>query len=93
MIEPGTTIHHNPRVVFRQLAGEEGGVLLHLDTANYHGVNNVGAAIWELSEDGPSFESLVGRLQLELQDPPAELSTDVEGFVTELADRGLLQLT
>ena len=34
------------------LAEGEGGVLLHLDSGQYHGVNPVGLAIWELLEDG-----------------------------------------
>jgi hypothetical protein len=93
MIEPQTMVHRDPRVVFRQLSGDEGGVLLHLDTSQYHAVNAVGAAIWGLIEDGPSFGTLVARLQLQIEDPPDGLSTDVEGFLSELSGRGLIQLT
>jgi len=33
----------NPRVVYRDLAAEEGGVLLHLDSGQYHGLNALGS--------------------------------------------------
>ena len=33
----------NPRAVYRKLADGAGGVVLHLDTAAYHGVNETGA--------------------------------------------------
>jgi Coenzyme PQQ synthesis protein D (PqqD) len=92
MIQPESTVQHDPRVVFRRLAGEEGGVLLHLDTANYHGVNGIGAAIWELSEDGPSYGTLLARLRGKLEDPPADLTSDVEEFLSDLAERGLIDI-
>jgi hypothetical protein len=92
MIQPESTVQHDPRVVFRRLAGEEGGLLLHLDTANYHGVNGIGAAIWELTEDGPSYGTLLTRLREQLEDPPADLPADVEAFLTDLAERGLLDI-
>ena len=38
-IERDQMIRPNPRSTFRELAEGSGGVLLHLDTAAYHGLN------------------------------------------------------
>jgi hypothetical protein len=92
MIDPATTIHRNPRATFRALTEGAGGVVLHLDTAQYHGVNGVGAAIWELTENGPSFDQLVIALRQELDDPPEDLASEVEGFLNDLAERDLIEL-
>ena len=92
MIEPTTKVHRNPRAVFRRLAEGSGGVLLHLDSTKYHGVNEVGAAIWELTESEISFGELVNALQGRLDDPPADLEGDVESFLAELTERELVEL-
>jgi len=92
MIDPATTIHRNPRATFRALTEGTGGVVLHLDTAQYHGVNEMGAVIWELAESGPSFQELVEALRAKLDDPPEDLAGDIEDFVNDLAQRELIEL-
>jgi hypothetical protein len=90
MIEPTTTIRRNDRVVFRNLP--DGAVLLHLDTAAYHGVNEIGAAIWELLEPSPTFEGLVGSLRDKLDEAPENLPDEVGEYLEDLAERGLVHL-
>ncbi len=92
MIDPTTMVHRNPRAVFRRLAEGSGGVLLHLDSTQYHGVNEVGAAIWELSESDIAFGDLVSALRDRLDDPPSDLEGDVESFLAELSERQLVEL-
>jgi hypothetical protein len=92
MIEPTTTVHRNDRAAFRRLAEGSGGVLLHLDSTQYHGVNEVGAAIWELSESDIAVGDLVSALRARLDDPPSDLEGDVESFLTELSERQLVEL-
>jgi hypothetical protein len=92
MIDPSTVVRHDPRATFRRLADEQGGVVLHLDTSLYHGVNEIGAAIWELSEDGLPFGDLVSALRERVEDPPADLEGDIEEFVYALKERGLILL-
>lgn len=91
MIQPGSRIQRNPRAVYRQLA-DDSGVILHLDTSNYHGVNATGAALWELTEETPTYEQLVASARARFEDAPAELDDDVEEFVLALVERDLLQL-
>lgn len=92
MIEPTTMVHRNPRAVFRKLAEGSGGVLLHLDSTKYHGVNEVGAAIWELTESEIAVGDLVEALRGRLDEPPADLEADVESFLSELSERELIEL-
>jgi hypothetical protein len=91
MIEPGTSIRRSPRATFRRL--DDGtAVVLHLDTAQYHGVNEVGAAIWELADDGVTFDALLDGLREKLDDVPDRLESDVEEFLRALAERGLVEI-
>jgi hypothetical protein len=88
----GTRIRRNPRVVYRRMSGEEGGVLLHLDTAAYHGLNPTGSAIWERIRDGVTVAELTEDVRAVFEDAPPELDRDVTGFVSDLLARGLLEV-
>ncbi len=91
-MELGATVQRNPRVAFRQL--EDGtGVLLHLDSTNYHGVNGVGALIWSLLDSPRTLGELVVALRSQLNDPPPSLVDDVRTFVGDLEKRDLVTLT
>ena len=57
MIDATTLLRRNPRVESRSMGEGEGGVLLHLDTAAYHGLNEVGVLIWSLLEEPKAFEA------------------------------------
>jgi len=84
----GTVVRRNPRATFRRL--ENGSaVVLHLDTAQYHGLNEVGAAIWDLADDR-TLSEIVERLREKLEDPPADLETEVTTFLRELEERSLV---
>ena len=89
MTDP-TAVRRNERAVYRELASG-GGVLLHLDTAAYHSVNEIGALIWTLI-DGAAVEEIADRLAKELRAPPPSLVDDVREFIDALADRDLVVL-
>jgi len=88
-LQPGTIIRRSERAVFRRLT-DGGGVVLHLDSAAYHGVNPVGTLIWELTEQTITFEDLVGQLRERLDDPPDDLEGDVADFLGKLGERDLV---
>ena len=88
-IRAATSVRRSPRASFRRL--ENGSaVVLHLDTAQYHGLNEVGAAIWDLA-DGRTFEEIVRGLREQLEDPPPELEADVTAFLEALHERELVE--
>lgn len=74
----------------RDLAEGEGAVLLHLESGQYHGVNPVGQAVWELLADGGTVGEVVDRLRDRVEDPPPGLESDVLHFLTSIHERDLV---
>jgi len=93
MIDEGTVIRRNPRAVFRKLADGAGGVLLHLDTAAYHSVDEVGALVWTLLGDAPTFRALLDDLRRQLEGVPPTLDSEIGGFLEDLSERDLVFLS
>jgi len=89
-IDRDEVIRPNPRSTFRELSEGSGGVLLHLDTAAYHGLNEVGVAIWSLIEGGITYGDLLDGLRAKISDAPASLDDDVAAFLEELRVRDLV---
>jgi hypothetical protein len=90
VLGPDTPIARNPNVVYRELA--EGGVLLRLDSGQYHGVNATGLAIWNLLEEPSTLAELKAGLEAQVEDPPAELEQEVRTFLEDLRARDLVVL-
>lgn len=90
MIGPESKLRRNPEVVARDLAEGEGGVLLHMSTGQYHGVNPVGLAIWALIDEGSTVAEVVERLRDRVKDPPPNLDDDVLKFLTSVHERDLV---
>jgi hypothetical protein len=91
MVETTTVLRRNDRVEYRSLGDGEGGVLLHLDTAAYHGVNEVGALVWNLL-DGITFGALLNELKTRLEQLPDTFEQEIAQFLGELAERDLVLL-
>lgn len=91
-VEPSARIWRNPRVEYRNLGDDEGGVLLHLDTAAYHGVNDVGSLVWTLL-DGRTFSQVLDELRSKLVSVPPEFEEDIGEFVASLIERDLVVQT
>ena len=85
-----TSVAQNPRVVYRDLAEEEGGVLLHLDTGQYHGLNRVGSLIWHLLDGKRTPSMIADELRGPLADAPRELQQDICRFLADLRQRDLV---
>lgn len=88
-LQPTTVLHRNSRVEYRSLEDEGGGVLLHLDTAAYHGLNGVGALAWSLM-DGITFQNLLEELRTRLEGIPPTFEEEIAEFVSDLAERDLI---
>jgi len=81
----------NPDIVARALAENEGGVLLHLETGAYFGINEVGFAIWELIDGERSMSDLVDRLGELVSGAPPNLEGDVVTFLNNALERDLIR--
>jgi hypothetical protein len=90
LLGPESKLRRNPQVVARDLAEGQGGVLLHLESGQYHGINAVGLAIWELIGDGCTVADVVQGLRERVQDPPSTLESDVMRFLEGIHQRDLV---
>ena len=84
------TLRRNPNTAFRTLAAGEGGVLLHLDSGEYHGLNDIGCMIWELIDGERTTSDVIEAIRVEVDDPPVTLEDDVRRFIGEMRERDLL---
>lgn len=91
-IRPTDVLRRNPRVAYRELGEDRGGVLLQLDTGAYHSVDRIGALIWSMLEGSLTFDELLPRLRGQLNDVPAGFEIEIEEFLAGLRDRGLIEV-
>lgn len=92
VISEQSKVRRNPQVVARELAEGEGGVLLHLESGQYHGLNPIGVAIWDSLEEVRTVEQVVDSLRARVSDPPAHLAADVLGFLASMRERDLIMV-
>jgi hypothetical protein len=90
MIDSTARIRRNPDVVFRQLEEEQGGVLLHLQSGEYHGLNDLGSLVWRLTEQERTFGDIIAGVQAEAEDVPDTVEADVSAFLEGLRERDLI---
>lgn len=91
-IEASALIARNSRVAFHPLTKGEGGVLLHLDTGAYHGINDVGLLIWELLDEQRRFDQLLSLVRARVEGAPATLDKELSAYVMDLRARDLVSL-
>ena len=90
VLEENTVIRRNPRVAFRDLDKESGGVLLHLDTAAYHSVNAVGALVWSRLENDATLAEVLSGVRSQVENPSEDMDTEITSFLEELEQRDLV---
>ena len=70
--------------------GEE-SVLLDLKTERYLGLDDVSARLWDLLTSGGSIQSAYETLLNEFEVDPERLRNDLDDFVQELTELGLVE--
>lgn len=65
-------------------------MLLHLETGQYHGLNEIGCRIWELVDDERTAADVIEAIRAEVDDPPAALDDEVTGFIDAMRERDLI---
>ena len=65
-------------------------MLLHLVSGQYHGLNPVGLAVWEIIEQSCTVAQLVARLRDRIDGPPPTLESDVLQFLDGARERELI---
>lgn len=77
-------------VVMRAFEGEV--VLLNLESGQYHGLNPVGARMYEAARDTGNGEGAVATLMAEYDQPREIIERDLANLLSSLAERGLIVL-
>jgi Coenzyme PQQ synthesis protein D (PqqD) len=88
MIKTDSTPRPTPEAVHRNLS--EGAVVLHLGSGQYHGLNPIGALIWELLDGERTVEEIAALVREQVDGAPAELRSEVASFIDGLRERGLV---
>ena len=79
----------SPRAVGRTFADD--AVLLQLDRQRYHGLDRVGARIWDLLAEPVGVDELVAELAARYDADDATLRADLERFLGEMEREGLVE--
>ena len=80
----------NSSVVFNTV-GDGGGVLLHMDSEVYYGLNPVGVRVWSLLPSCQDLSELCEKIAEDYPDAlPDQLRKDVSALVDQLLDAKLL---
>lgn len=67
-------------------------VLLDIETGIYFGLDAVGARVWQMLTDGRARDEIVANLLQEYEVEEEQLRGDLEILLSQLAERGLVQL-
>lgn len=89
-IAADTMIRHNANVVAVDVTKE--AILLDVDSGYFFQLNNTAASIWHLLEQPRSLAQLCQALEGDYPAGAAAITADVRGFVTDLVERGILEL-
>jgi hypothetical protein len=89
-ITPDSKVRQSPDVVARELSPAEGGVLLHVNTAQYHGLNPVGLLIWELLDGERTVSEVVEAVRARVEEAPPGIAHEVLSFLNDVHERGLV---
>lgn len=75
-------------VLSRRIGDET--VILRLDTEEYFGLNGVGTRLWDLLDEGTTFDRAVTLLAADYQVDPDLLQADVRVVLGDLMESGLV---
>jgi hypothetical protein len=85
-----TLYQHGSATIFTE--PEPGsGVVLQLDTGEYHQLNAVACYVWNLLEAPTSGASLVAKIAEQYSAPEQEATQDVAELLASLLDRKLIE--
>jgi hypothetical protein len=89
--ERGRRVRIRDRVLHRAVADEI--VILDLDGNRLHGLDGVAAFLWrEMAAETTSMDALAERVAERFEVGPARAAADLERFVGELVEAGLVEL-
>ncbi|MEM9665694.1 MAG: PqqD family protein [Bacteroidota bacterium] len=91
MITDDTHVRAVSQQVSSELTGE--AVILNLNDGIYYGLNEVGARIWTLVQEGTVFRSIKETLLQEYDVPEDQCDAEVRRILEEMHTYGLVELS
>lgn len=79
---------NSPNVVREYFDGEV--VVVNLETGTYFSVENVGAVVWAMLEEGHNLDEVVSKVSSSFGKPDQEVRSIIEKFILKLLDQGLI---
>ncbi|MGE8135119.1 HPr-rel-A system PqqD family peptide chaperone [Novosphingobium subterraneum] len=73
-------------------AQENSTLLLNVQAGRYHELNEVASRIWELLAQPIDEDDIIATLEAEYDVPAADCRDQVAAFLSELRDRGMLEV-
>jgi Coenzyme PQQ synthesis protein D (PqqD) len=85
-----TRVQRPDSVLIREIAGES--VLLDLESESYFGLDEVGTRMWAALAESPDTEAALETLLAEYDVDRDVLRADLDAFVAQLAEAGLVRV-
>lgn len=94
-LEPTALRHLLVVAIKEQVSSELGGdaVILNLKTGIYHGLDAVGARIWNLVQEPKTVSDILNTLLQEYDVEPDRCEREVGALLQKLADAGLIEVS
>ncbi len=89
MFPQETCLERSPDALYRTIDGQ--AVILHANTGVYFSLNAIGSRIWNLLEQRSTPAALCTKLLEEFEVTPGVLLQDVDFFLRELEQAGLVR--
>jgi hypothetical protein len=67
-------------------------VLLNLDSESYHGLDDVGTRMWQALSQSANIQAAYESLLPEYEVDAATLQKDLEAFIENMVERGLVEV-
>ena len=90
MVLADLTITVPKGVLFQDLGDEV--VLLEVESGEYYGLNDVGARMWSLLQQGQPVSQVLSTLHEEYEASEQRLRADLKQFLNQLQSRGLIEV-
>lgn len=90
-IGPESSIRRNPELLSVEMDGDL--VMMSIESGNYFGVSGIGPHIWQLMETPRSLAELVESVCSEFEVDSATASADLLGFLGELSQNGMIEVS
>ena len=90
-IEPGSVIRISQDQISADIGDE--AVLLQLQRGRYYGLNQIGAQVWKVLQEGPTtVAALQNNIVENYEVEPGECARDLEALLLKMAEAGLVEI-